>query len=266
MKINTNFPNRFLLVFILAFIFLSGSYNNLNASKRKETDTPSTSEQESKKFAPDNEEKKPAPRNTGKYLELTEGKERVLVIGSGHAYGVNYPENYCLANHNDEHRPDCTIDITKRGDFPDGFIGEFDVVIWERVDTPHFVKDETMENITTLLKSGGKLIANMMINVMQKKEPDPREKEDPTKLKLTFITENNIEYFYYPIEKAPIPFIFYVKDFNDNSRPEYVTSCFKKVFVPWLSQKGFANIERVNQSPYWKASPDDDGYIIAIKK
>jgi DNA-directed RNA polymerase subunit F len=187
------------------------------------------------------------------YLEATQSEERVFVIGGGHAYGYDYPKNYYLANVSERFKPDGEINITKSQDIPMGFVGKFDVVVWENVDTDQFVKNDTLSNILILLKPDGKLVTNRMVQAM-----------NIPQLKASQTLSSASDVSYYPLTEAPIPFIFY---YNEGTRNEedVVKLGFNEVFKPFLEEKGFKDIKIIESTPYWKSDPDEKFYV-ATKK
>lgn len=203
-------------------------------------------------------------RTPSAYLEATKGQERILLIGNGHRAGIAYPQNYFLVDIDKDKQPDFVADITKLGSLPEGFLGLFDIVIWERVDVKHFASPNTLPNIHALLKSEGHIISNMLVDVQLK------SMLHQTKFIQLLVLEQGIEYFSPETEKLPIPFLCYVSDMiaHDNDlKNQAKQKCFNSIFKPWLESKGgFKNIQHLSTTPYWKNSPVHDGYISIQKK
>lgn len=234
----------FALFFSVSFLLTSGSFKEALASSS-------------------------SSRSPGTYLDQTKGRERVLVIGGGHAYGYDHPLTHFLVDINKEHKPDYEADITKRASLPDGFINKFDVVVWENVDTTHFVKDETLLNILSVLKSGGRLITGFLCASFPMNETIRHNKSLlPLRRSVgLFAFEPNGE-------EWVVPFIVYYDQTYINTLPPKLrgkahryasTQCFDQVFKPWLEGKGFTNVDHIFKSSYWRAENNDEGYIQATK-
>lgn len=206
------------------------------------------------------------------YLTTTVNQERVIVLGSGHNYGVLYPKNYYLVDRDQRYKPDLNIDISEKGSIPNQFTDKFDVVIWERVDTPYFVKEETLNNIKKLLKPGGKLITHFMVQTRNLNILNSSLHRE--------LLDISVGIKAFEPTRAPIPFICFVDDAFKNKLPPKLrgkdlkilesviapmaeSDCFSNLFKPWLKSKGFKNVKWEKKSSYWKTDPDPDGYIQA---